>query len=248
MKFGLKIWSSNYSCIGEIKKAITDNLFQYVELMVVPGIDVKPFAEVKIPYAVHVPHIDFGFNMADKSKEQFNISVIKECVNAADILSAKYIVVHPGWGNIDGSLDFFNRDKDRRMIIENVPKVYKGREAVCSTPEEMKIFISHGAGFCLDFGHALAAAKSLGKNWKSFVRQFFKMNPLTVHISDGITDDEKDDHMNIGEGDYDLAFLAKYVKKSNPKYVLLETPRNNLASFEEDVNNLIELKKWIGEY
>ena len=60
------------------------------------------------------------------------------------------------------------------------------------------------------------------------------------HISDGNLNNEKDEHLNIGGGEYDFAFLATCVKKSDSKYVTLETPRN-LNSFDNDINNLKKL-------
>ena len=63
------------------------------------------------------------------------------------------------------------------------------------------------------------------------------------HISDGKLNDEKDEHLNIGEGDYDFEFLMHYIKEAKSKYVTLETPRTNLDSFDEDLKNLYALTK-----
>ena len=64
------------------------------------------------------------------------------------------------------------------------------------------------------------------------------------HISDEILNTEKDEHLNIGEGDYDFAFLMHCVKRNNSSYITLETPRLNQETLEEDIRNITMLKRY----
>jgi deoxyribonuclease-4 len=65
------------------------------------------------------------------------------------------------------------------------------------------------------------------------------------HNLDGKSNTEKDEHMHIGEGDYDFEFLLGCTKKGISKYVTLETPRTKLNSFEDDLKNFVRLNKVI---
>ena len=67
------------------------------------------------------------------------------------------------------------------------------------------------------------------------------IKPKMFHISDGKLNNEKDEHLNIGEGDYDFEFLMSCIKEAKSKYVTLETPRTKLNSFDEDLRNLERL-------
>jgi deoxyribonuclease-4 len=63
------------------------------------------------------------------------------------------------------------------------------------------------------------------------------------HISDEISNTEKDEHLNIGEGDYDFEFLMECVKRNNSTYITLETPRLNQETLKEDIRNITLLKR-----
>jgi deoxyribonuclease-4 len=89
----------------------------------------------------------------------------------------------------------------------------------------------------------MKAAVSLGRPYKEFIEEFLKLKPKMFHISDGKLDNEKDEHLNIGEGDYDFEFLMSCVKKNNLTYITLETPRLNQETLEEDIRNINALKK-----
>ena len=93
--------------------------------------------------------------------------------------------------------------------------------------------------------HAIKAAVSLGRAYKEFIEEFLKSKPNMFHISDGKLDNEKDEHLHIGEGDYNFEFLMGCVKRNKSKDVTLETPRTKLNSFEEDLKNLERLEAMV---
>ena len=64
------------------------------------------------------------------------------------------------------------------------------------------------------------------------------LDPKMFHISDGALDDEKDEHLNIGDGEYDLGYMLRCVDESDSRFVTLETPREDQTSLEEDVINI----------
>jgi deoxyribonuclease-4 len=131
---------------------------------------------------------------------------------------------------------------DKRILIENMPKVGLNDERMIGyTAEQVKKLMGDKFGFCLDLNHAIKAAVSLRRPYKEFIENFLKSEPNMFHISDGKLDNEKDEHLHIGEGDYDFEFLMSCVKKNEFKYVTLETPRTDLNSLDEDLKNLERL-------
>jgi len=246
LKFGLKLWSINYDLIEETKRLIEENIFNYIELMPIPDTKIAPFRKIEVPYIIHITSENFGLNIADKKKERFNLETINQCIKWADKLNAKYLILHPGFGEIEIAKNFLERINDKRILIENMPKVGINNERMIGyTSEQIKTLTGSRFGFCLDLNHAIKAAISLKENYKERIKNFLKLKPKMFHISDGTLKEEKDRHLAIGEGEYDFNFLANCIKESRVDYVSLETPRTNLGSFKEDLENLRKLKSFL---
>ncbi len=245
MNYGLKLWSKNYNSLNSAKELIESGIFHYIELMVIPDSDISLFSKVKLPYIVHIPHEDFGLNLADKEKEEFSLKIINQSIKWADKLSAKYLILHTGFGEIKTAQNFLKKINDKRILIENEPKVGTNDEKMIGyAPKQVKSLAGNKFGFCLDFGHAIKAALSQGIDYKQYIKQFLRLNPKVFHISDGMLKTGKDEHLNIGEGEYDFKFLLSCIKNNGSKLVTLETPRNNLNSFKEDLENVRTLRRF----
>ena len=242
IKFGLKLWSIDYGLIKEAEELIKEKVFHYIELLLVPDTKISLFQKIKAPYIIHITHENFGLNVADNKAKEFNLKMINQSIEWADKLNAKYLILHPGFGEIEKSKDFLAKIKDKRILIENMPKLGDNNEKMIGfTPKQIKELTRDRFGFCLDFGHAVKAAVNLGKDYKQYIKELLTLNPQVFHISDGVLNSEKDEHLNIGEGQYDFNFLANCIKENKSKYVTMETPRNNLNSLKEDLENLKKL-------
>ena len=245
IKIGLKLWSTNSNVLNEAKELIERGLFQYIELMPIPKTEILPFLDqlYNVPYIIHITTEKHGVNIADKNKEEYNLKTIDNCITWADKLNANYLILHPGFGLIDNAIEFLNKIDDKRILIENMPKVGLNDENMIGyTPEQIENLVGDKFGLCLDLNHAIKAAVSLKRPYKEFIEEFLKLKPKMFHIADGKLNSEKDEHLNIGEGDYDFEFLMSCVKDAKSKCVTLETPRTKLNSLEEDLNNLEKLK------
>ncbi|WP_445475041.1 TIM barrel protein [Methanococcoides methylutens] len=217
---------------------IKQDIFQYVELTPIPNTDITPFLSYELPYVIHITTERHGFNIADKQKEDFNLKIIDDCVQWADQLDAKYLILHPGFGLIDDAMDFLDLIEDDRILIENMPKVgINGENMVGYSIEQIERLMGSRFGLCLDFGHAAKAAVSLGLDYKEHILNFVDLNPKMFHISDGLLDSEKDQHLAVGKGDYDMAFIKKCVYRNQYQYATMETPRTNMDSLSEDMEN-----------
>ncbi|TFH40317.1 MAG: hypothetical protein E4G94_09785 [ANME-2 cluster archaeon] len=245
MKFGLKLWSINTNLIDPAVRLIDEKIFDYIELMVIPNSEIKPFL-MDIPYIIHIPHEKFGVNIGDPAAKKFTLQMINESIVWADRLNAKHLILHAGHGSMEHSTYLLHELSDNQLLIENMPKVGLDGEAMIGySSEQIKELIGDSdIELCLDFGHAVKAAVSLGVDYKEYVQEFMELEPRVFHVSDGTLGEEKDEHFNIGEGEYDLGFLMGCVEKNNSALVTLETPRNK-KSLNEDVENLYILKNTI---
>lgn len=245
IKFGLKLWSINYNCLKKAEELIKRNVFDYIELMVVPDTEISPFQKIKVPYIIHITSERWGVNIGDKAKEEFNLKAINQSIQWADKLSAKYLILHPGFGDFKTTKEFLKKIKDSRILIENMPKLGINNEKMIGftgfTPKQIKELMTDKFSFCLDFGHAIKVAVSFKKDYKEYIKDFLKLNPKIFHISDGSLDNEKDEHLNIGEGEYNFKFLINCIRENPESMVTLETPRFNKNSLEEDLENIKKL-------
>lgn len=243
IKFGLKLWSSNTNLINQAVQLIDEKIFDYIELFVIPDTSISPFL-IDVPYIIHIPHHKFGVNIGEPSKKEYNLQKINESAMWADNLNAKYLILHAGHGSIEHAVNILSEVSDNRLIIENMPKIGLNNEMMIGySPEHiLKLIEVNETGLCMDFGHAAKAAVSLEENYKEFIKEFLVFEPKVFHISDGNLSNEKDEHLNIGEGDYDFQYLMECINGNPSKFVTIETTRTNLRLLVEDIQNLNKLK------
>lgn len=247
MKFGLKLWSTNIDLINKARHLIDEEVFDYIELFVIPGTEITPFL-VDIPYIIHIPHDKFGVNIGDPIAKEYSLQIINESIIWANQLNAKYLILHAGYGSMQHAANLLDEVSDRRLLIENMPKMGIGGEAMIgySPAQVQELIDDRRMGFCLDFGHAVKAAISLGRNYKDVINDFLKLDPKLFHISDGDLETEKDSHLDIGFGSFNFEYFKNCVENSRSKYITLETPRNNQSSLDEDLRNINILKSmWV---
>jgi len=245
MKFGLKLWSINIDLIDQAVHLIDEKVFDYIELMVIPDSEIKPFL-IDIPYIIHIPHEKFGVNIGNPASKEYSLQKINESIKWADRLNAKHLILHASHGSIQHAADLLRGLSDNRLLIENMPKVGLSGEAMIGySPKQIEELIGDSnIGLCLDFGHAVKAAVSLGVDYKEYAKGFVGLEPKVFHVSDGRLSGERDEHLGIGEGEYDIGFLMGCVEGSGSGLVTVETPRVG-KSLDEDMVNLYILKEHV---
>lgn len=239
MKFGLKLWSINTDLIDQAVSLIDNKTFDYIELFVVPDTQISPFL-IDVPYIIHIPHEKFGVNIGDPAAKEYSLQKINESITWADLLNAKHLILHAGHGSMQHATDLLRELSDSRLLIENMPKVGLDGEAMIGySPEQIEELLGNSdMGLCLDFGHAVKAAVSLGVDYKEYVQGFMGLEPKVFHMSDGTLGKEKDEHFNIGEGEYDFRYLLQCINDNPFGFVTIETPRLNQKSLDEDIQNI----------
>ncbi len=254
MLIGLKLWSTDTGLIERSSELARKRLFDYLELYVVPnsGDTLERWTEWAIPKVLHAPHSLGGLNMAESGVVASKRHIFEEVERFREALQPKHMIFHPGIeGKLTDAKSNFAELAERYpaiaeiALIENKP--LKGlNDEIClgATRKEIsELMEAGGMGFCLDFGHAIAAANSLGKPWKEHVEDFLELTPSVFHLSDGDINAEIDAHWNLGKGSYPIAELAELLP--NNAWVTLETekaPAESLWDFAGDACHVLGAK------
>ncbi len=239
MEVGIKLWSTN-----PVKYIDNSEFADFIEVLPRNARSLDKFARRKRKYIIHVPHELFGFSPIHNMRKSQKL--LQHAVNAAKKLKAELLVMHTGRIKEEPNEEFIRKAIKAaaklaktvsygRILVENsYPKsafdIDKGNYYLCYDYEHVKDLLEmSGAGFCLDFEHAAIAARQLGLDYKSFVAKLMKLKPEYFHFSgtrlpklpSGTSSEGH--HMSIFEGDIDLNFVKKTIKRAN-KPVCLETP------------------------
>jgi endonuclease IV len=167
-------------------------------------------------------------------------------------LKPQFIIFHPGIdGNVKETVHQIGIMKEKYpevfsiAIIENKPAVgLKNEKCIGALFEEISLIINETSlGFCLDFGHAICAAYSFKKPWKNYIEKLIDLKPDIFHISDGHTNSPIDEHLNIGDGDYDFDFILS--KLQSESLVSLETKKKSSSNLDDFRNDSLSLKRYI---
>lgn len=248
MKIGLKLYSTDTELIPKAVP-LKNTYFNFIELYIIPGSYYKTidaWKEFGVPYIIHAPHSFHDVNLAQANKWEANLLSYNETRLFADNLNSDIIIAHGGnKGSFDETIRQIKNIGDKRIVLENKPKLGLNNE-ICvgwSPAEFKKIFDEHIInGIALDFGHASCAALSSSVDVMDIVKALMFFNPRIFHLTDGHVESEKDTHLNLGKGNYNLREFVSVIP--NNSLVTIETPRNpsnNMEDFIEDVNYLKKL-------
>ena len=207
-------------------------------------------AEGGISFIIHAPHFAHGFNLAKKEKEESNLAIYREVKQFADELDAQFIIFH---GGIDGDIKETARQlasfNEPRALIENkpykaLPNKMGGEFCRGYNIDEIKLVKETAkCGFCLDFGHAVCAANSLGVNVYDYCKDFLQFKPNMYHLTDlnDITS-PYDSHLHLGTGELDFKQIFDMIPSES--YITFETVKKS----KEDLNDFIEDMEWLKNF
>lgn len=246
MDIGLKLWSTNDYYAPLLPDLYRANYFNYVELYAVPG-SFEQYARLweslRLPYVIHAPNDTINLALSCYNGE--NRAQFQETQRYADCLGAETIVIHAGLdGTIEESIRQLKGLGDRRLVIENVPPIgLKGQMCLGSSVQEIEKILRHCPflKFCLDFGHAITYASCQEIPYEDTLRNFNAMSPVMYHLCDGYFADRRDRHLNLGEGEYDLAGILGLVPRGHK--VSLETPKSSKGNLNDFIKDAKTLKK-----
>ncbi len=247
MKLGLKLWSINTDFYyKEAKKLYNQGYFDYIELYIVPNTTetIAKWKKLNIPFILHAPHFMHKINLANKEKFEYNKKIYEQVELFRQKLNAEYTIIHAGMnGTVGETIRQLQIIKPQNFCIENkplVPPLIPEYKCVGSTINEIQNILNElDCGFCLDIGHALCTANSLGIEPYAYLVDFQRLSPFMYHLSDGDIQSPLDQHLHFGEGNYDIEKIFSII---NPHAnVSIETKKNT----KENLDDFIEDIKWI---
>lgn len=242
MKAGIKVFSTNHELFSEADKLYEEGKICYLEVYVVPGsykYSIGKLRKLNVPIVLHCTHSGHGFNLGNKNKIKENKKIFDEVLAFASEIDTKDIVVHPGFGEIDDSISTIKNLGCNNYIIENMPRWGESKEDMIGySKDKLKQYVDIGMRFCLDLAHAYKAAISLGRDPKKFILDLIDLKPCMFHISDGHLKWGKDEHLSLGEGEFDLKFLKGLIGDAR---VSFETPKKE--GLKEDIKNIEYFEK-----
>ncbi|MCP4613879.1 MAG: sugar phosphate isomerase/epimerase [Planctomycetes bacterium] len=245
---GLKLHSTDVSIIPKAQDLMVKGGFDYIELYAIPGSyknTIQFWKAFDIPYIIHAPHSFHGINLAQAERWRTNFDNFADSKLFADSLGADIIIVHGGNnGSISETIRQISLLGDSRIILENKPKIgLQNEECVGWSANDFKLVADAGVlhGTVLDFGHAVYAARSIKVNVMEIVKELIVFNPKLFHLTDGDTSSERDVHLNLGKGNFDIREFLSVIPSRG--MVTIETPRHseNLEDFVNDVRFLQRL-------
>ena len=252
-KFGLKLWSTNTDYyLAAARRLYSQGIFDYIELYVVPDTlsALLHWKTLPIPYIIHCPHFAHKFNLADPAKRAYNTKIYQEVKAYADTLNARYIIFHGGVEhNIEETAKQLANLHDTRALIENKPyRAPLGEKEQCrgySIEEISYVMQEVGCGLCLDIGHAICAANSLGKEPYSYLESFVALAPKMFHISGNDISSPVDRHLHINEGNYDYQRILSLMRHG--EYISIETKKDSPHSLDDFAEDVADLKTQVSK-
>jgi sugar phosphate isomerase/epimerase len=169
------------------------------------------FDSYSIDVFLHAPTIDLNPASLNPGIREETLKQLNETVDFASYIDAKAITTHPGMINrledkirnlgmvySVETLEKANGYAEERGImfsVENMPNRYA---YFCNNAQEHELFVKEiGSYATVDTGHA---------NTSDDTESFFKMKRIAYyHLNDN--DGEKDQHLALGEGTFDLNLL-----------------------------------------
>ncbi|MEF3691466.1 MAG: deoxyribonuclease IV [Candidatus Moraniibacteriota bacterium] len=209
---------------------------------------------------IHSPYY-INFASAESRIRYGSVSAIREELERASLLEAKYVMTHLGSAKDLGEEE--GKKKTIEMLIKTLED-YKGSaklllensagagaiigDDLAELGEIIKKVNSPAiAGICLDTQHSFAS----GYDWRDFEKTIERIdreigikNIKLIHANDSLTEcgSKKDRHAHIGEGLIGLGAFKKIVRfaKENNIDMILETEHDKVM---EDINLLKKVRK-----
>lgn len=257
-RIGLKLWSTNDNYISEAIRLYEKRVYDYIELYSVPNSfaqNINLWISLKkkynIPFIIHGAHSMHGFCLSLTEKKESNLVFFEEAISYFRELDAEYIILHPGvYGKAEETvkqLKSLIKEKvinSKKILIENKPRITLTSDpCIGANPKELA-FIKDEClvGFVLDIPHAIKYAIGMKKDWQEVLMDFMALFPDVIHISDAFLSHEKDEHLHIGEGEFDFKKIFSICNADN---ITIETNKDSKVSLSDFEKDALSLKEYL---
>ncbi|MBN1193758.1 MAG: TIM barrel protein [Methanomicrobiaceae archaeon] len=233
----------------------------HIQLLLIPGPEglfrerLDAVASSGVPVIVHAPHHGQGVNPCDPgaalhgrdhaAAAAWTERAMNQTYETADRTGSPFIVLHPGTyrrGTREDAItrirDFLDDNRDRRILLENLPEVYDGSLFIGTTAAELRrIGQGRVRGYCLDFAHLYCAANACGR---SFLRELAAFDTLRVafcHLSNTRSGSMRDEHLALDhpEGGLDFSAVMAFLRRRPRVQTSLEYKENDPAVYDRQL-------------
>jgi len=197
--------------------------------------------------SIHAPFMDLSPGAVDLKVREVTIKRFETVLEWAEILRPEVVVFHSGYDKwryderidiwLEGSLETWGRINKKaetigvKVAIENIFEDEPTNLKILM--EEMK---SENFGVCFDTGHFNMFSKLPLMEWLDSLKPYIK----EVHMHDNFR--FKDEHLAIGDGDFDFHTLFSGLSDIDCVYTIeahtVEDVRKSLKRFDEFMQSL----------
>ena len=257
-RLGLKLWSTNDNYVDEAIRLYQQGVYSYIELYCVPNSYEKNFRiwdELKnihkIPFIIHCAHSMHGFCLSQSEKSETNRVLFEEAVAYYNQLDAEYLILHPGvFGTAEETVLQLQLLIQRtainssKILIENKPRITLTSDAcIGANPKELAFIKNEcGLGFILDIPHAIKYSIGVNEVWEKVLEEFMLLSPKVLHVSDAFLSHEKDEHLHIGDGEFDFKKIFSICHANN---ITIETNKDSNVSLSDFETDVLLLKEYL---
>jgi len=255
-QLGIKLWSSNLSSFSKCLELLETKTFDYLELYVVPNIEVHNFIGNFSSYDVilHAPSFNHKFNLIDNNDIYNN--GLASVIDLSDVVKSKNVIFHPGiifegmeQNFLEKAIQNINDIQELGLfvILENVPSIGIDNKSKLVAPNivEFEYLVKEtNSLICVDVAHTFASANYFKEDQLDFLKSFLKLKPEIIHLCNGDYSAITDKHLALDDGDFPLENIIPLLP--NGVKISLETPKNDMINLTDDVRNLNILLELIG--
>lgn len=193
---------------------------------------------------IHAPFMDLSPGAVDLQVREVTLRRYFETLDAAEILMPRAIVFHSGYDRwkydervdiwLENSLKTWGPVNKRaaemgvKIAIENIFE--DDPENLILLSKEMN---SDNFGICFDTGHFNLFSKLPLAEWLSLIKPYI----VELHLHDNLR--YADQHLAIGDGDFDFAGLFKEIKEIECIYTIEAHTEENAAKSLEQLKQYI---------
>ncbi|MBC8413409.1 MAG: sugar phosphate isomerase/epimerase [Nitrospira sp.] len=187
--------------------------------------DLKHSLKYSPDISIHAPFMDLSPGAVDLKVRELTVKRFSSVLDFAEILNPRVIVFHSGFDRwkydkrdnswLEASLETWLKINGRaaslgvQVAIENIFE---------DEPENLRILASEmdseNFGICFDTGHFNLFSKLTLKEWLAIVKPYIK----ELHLHDN--NRYADEHLALGEGDFDFQTLFSELKGIDCVYTL----------------------------
>jgi len=245
IKYGLKLWSNNTTWFEEAVSLYKKGAYDFIEIYSNSTIPHDYAALEKIRhlpvFGTHIGHLDkAGFHKFFLTDDQ--LEAWKMTTDIADFFDVKHIIVHPAithtaetfWENLA-------KLNDERILVENMPvnSPFGDPDREFGAKLEDIGHIREKKEMCLDVEKAVKASIYHKVPYKEFLKKAVEiMKPGYAHISGGNITDPIDQHTDLWEAEFDVAWVRDLLQNQEQDiYLVFETPKNG-QDLQNDLKNM----------